>query len=45
MDIMKRTQVDLSIVQIYVNSPEKVRLLNDWGQRLPREKDQLSSPS
>ncbi|MCP8319574.1 MAG: amidohydrolase [archaeon] len=31
MDVMKRTQVDVSIVQIYANSPEKVRLLNDWG--------------
>jgi predicted TIM-barrel fold metal-dependent hydrolase len=33
---MRKTQVDISVVQIYSNSPEKVRLLNDWGAEVSK---------
>jgi hypothetical protein len=31
LEVMKDTNVSVSIIQIYANSPDKVRLLNDWG--------------
>ncbi|MEM2955225.1 MAG: amidohydrolase family protein [Nitrososphaerales archaeon] len=34
LDVMEKTQVDVSIIQIYANSPKKVRLLNDWGSEV-----------
>ncbi len=36
LDVMEKTRVDVSVVQIYANSPEKVRRLNDWGAEVAK---------
>lgn len=34
LDIMKKIQIRVSVIQIYANSPDKVRYLNEWGANI-----------